>query len=121
MPCVSASLTAAFHSGAGIGDRFVRVARQRLIRAPISVTSAAISGRFFARMSHPPRRAWMAPRYVRRYARVTHPCRRDTVLGCEILIKAANNLTSIQLGESILSALEAFLATSLGKRVVPYR
>src|SRR3972149_3841842 len=80
MPCVSASLTAAFHSGAGIGDRFVRVARQRLIRAPISVTSAAISGRFFARMSHPPRRAWMAPRYVRRYARVTHPCRRDTNL-----------------------------------------
>lgn len=46
---------------------------------------------------------------------------RSPVLGCDIIMKVANNLTSIQLGESLLGILEAILATSLGGRVLPYR
>lgn len=46
---------------------------------------------------------------------------RSSVLGCDTIVTTANNLTSIQLGEALLGILEAFLATSLGARVLPYR
>lgn len=46
---------------------------------------------------------------------------RSAVLGCEVLVTAENNLTSIQLAETILGVLEAFLATGLDERVFPYR
>ena len=43
------------------------------------------------------------------------------VLGCEIDAEAENDLTSIQLAESILGVLEAFMATSIGGEVLPFR
>lgn len=54
---------------------------------------------------------------------LSHPkvALRSSVLGCEIIVTAANNLTSIQLGEALLGTLEALLATSLSGRVLPYR
>jgi hypothetical protein len=38
---------------------------------------------------------------------------KSRVVGCEIVVKAANNLVSIGIGEGLLGALESFLATSL--------
>lgn len=46
---------------------------------------------------------------------------RSNVLGCEVVVESANNLESIHLAETILGALEAFLATSLGAEIAPYR
>jgi hypothetical protein len=46
---------------------------------------------------------------------------RSNVLGCEIMVGASNNLESIHLAETIVGALEAFLATSLGAELIPYR
>lgn len=46
---------------------------------------------------------------------------RSNVLGCEVVVESANNLESIHLAETILGALEAFLATSLGAELMPYR
>ena len=43
------------------------------------------------------------------------------MLGCEIVVTSANNLESIQLAETIVGALESFLATSLGEELMPYR
>ncbi len=43
------------------------------------------------------------------------------VLGCEVNVEADNNLTSIYLAETILGALEAFLATSFDSEIMPYR
>ena len=43
------------------------------------------------------------------------------VLGCEITVEAVNTPTSINLAETVLSALEAFLATSLDGELVPYQ
>ena len=46
---------------------------------------------------------------------------RSYVLGCEVIVEADNNLSSIYLAEIILGALEAFLATSFDSEVIPYR
>lgn len=46
---------------------------------------------------------------------------RSNVLGCEVIVNSANNLESIHLAETIVGALEAFLATSLGEELMPYR
>ena len=46
---------------------------------------------------------------------------RSVILGCAITVEAVNNPLSINLAETILSALEAFLATSLDGELVPYR
>ena len=46
---------------------------------------------------------------------------RSNVLGCEVVVDSANNLESIHLSETIVGALEAFLATSLGAELMPYR
>jgi len=43
------------------------------------------------------------------------------VLGCEITVTASNSLVSIQIGETILGALESLLATSLEGEIFPYR
>ena len=43
------------------------------------------------------------------------------VLGSKVIIESANNLTSLFLSETILGALESFFATSLDKRIFPYR
>lgn len=43
------------------------------------------------------------------------------VLGCDVVIDASNNLVSIYLAETILGALEAFLATSFDSEIIPYR
>jgi hypothetical protein len=45
---------------------------------------------------------------------------RSRVLGCEIKVTCTNNLTSIGIGEAILGALEALLATSLPHRILPH-
>lgn len=42
---------------------------------------------------------------------------RSFVLGCKVIVEAANNPSSLNLGETILSALEALLATSLDPRI----
>jgi hypothetical protein len=42
------------------------------------------------------------------------------VLGCEVNVTCANNLTSLGIGEAILGALEALLATSLSHRILPH-
>jgi hypothetical protein len=46
---------------------------------------------------------------------------RSVVLGCEITCTGPNHPNSIHLMESILGAIEAFLATSLGAGLYPYR
>ena len=45
---------------------------------------------------------------------------RSSVLGCEITVRCVNNLPSIQLGETILAALESLLATSLDAELCPF-
>jgi hypothetical protein len=42
------------------------------------------------------------------------------VLGCDIIFSCANNITSIAVGEALLGALEALLATSLPHRTLPH-
>lgn len=44
----------------------------------------------------------------------------SVILGCQIEMESANNLSSISLAESILSVLEAFLATGIGEKVLPH-
>ncbi len=44
---------------------------------------------------------------------------RSHVLGCEVTLETANNLTSIGIAEAILGTLEALLATSLNHRMLP--
>jgi hypothetical protein len=46
---------------------------------------------------------------------------RTIVLGCNLTITAANDLRSIQLGETVLCVIESVLATSLNEQVFPYR
>ena len=43
------------------------------------------------------------------------------VLGCEVTVESPNNLTSVYLAETILGALEAFLATSFDSETLPFR
>jgi hypothetical protein len=50
----------------------------------------------------------------------THVLLRSFVLGCEITIRVANNLQSIQLAETILATLESLLATSLDAELCPF-
>jgi hypothetical protein len=45
----------------------------------------------------------------------------SVVLGCKITVRTAANLVSLQIGETIAGALEAFLSTSLSGGVAPYR
>ena len=45
----------------------------------------------------------------------------SNVIGCEVKLTTPNNLQAISLAETLLAALEAFLATSLNERVYPYR
>ncbi len=46
---------------------------------------------------------------------------RSFVLGCEVIVDATNTTASLYLAETILGALEAFLATGLDTRILPYR
>lgn len=48
---------------------------------------------------------------------------RSFVLGCEVIVEASNTPASLYLAETILGALEAFLATSLDLKseLIPYR
>lgn len=45
---------------------------------------------------------------------------RSRILGCEINVACANNLTSLGIGEAILGTLEALLATSLKHSMLPH-
>jgi hypothetical protein len=45
---------------------------------------------------------------------------RSRVLGCELNVTCANNLTSVGIGEAVLGALEALLAASLSHRILPH-
>jgi len=45
----------------------------------------------------------------------------SVVLGCQIIAECATNALSLQVGETILGAIEAILATSLDTHVVPHR
>jgi hypothetical protein len=45
---------------------------------------------------------------------------RSRVLGCEVIVSCANNITSLSVGEAILGTLEALLATSLDFRMLPH-
>jgi hypothetical protein len=45
----------------------------------------------------------------------------SNVIGCEVKLTTPNNLEAIFLAETLLAALEAFLATSLNEGVYPYR
>lgn len=44
-----------------------------------------------------------------------------TVLGCQIQVKAPATIGSISVAEAVLGAIEAFFATSLDERILPYR
>jgi hypothetical protein len=44
---------------------------------------------------------------------------RSRVLGCELTVSCANNLTSISIGEALLGTIEALLATSLLFQIMP--
>lgn len=43
------------------------------------------------------------------------------VLGCEFVVECSNELESIYLSETILGAIEAFLATSMAQKIYPHR
>jgi hypothetical protein len=45
---------------------------------------------------------------------------RSPVLGCDVQVECANNLSSIGIGEAVLGTLEALLATSLSHRILPH-
>lgn len=45
---------------------------------------------------------------------------RSFVLGCEVIVEAASDPSSIYIAESLLAALEALMATSLDARAVPH-
>lgn len=45
---------------------------------------------------------------------------RSRILGCEVIVTCANNLTSLGIGEAILGSLEALLATSLPHSMLPH-
>lgn len=45
---------------------------------------------------------------------------RSRILGCEIIVSCANNMTSLGIGEAILGSLEALLATSLPHSMLPH-
>lgn len=45
---------------------------------------------------------------------------RSFVLGCQITVRAQNNVISVQLAETILAALESLLATSLDAPICPF-
>ncbi len=53
------------------------------------------------------------------YALGERVCLKSRVLGCEITLETANNLTSTGIAEAILGTLEALLATSLNHRMLP--
>jgi hypothetical protein len=46
---------------------------------------------------------------------------KTNVLGCEVSLLAQANSYSISVAEAILSSIEAFFATSLNERILPYR
>ena len=46
---------------------------------------------------------------------------RSVVLGLEVEVRVARDQTSLSVAEALLSALEAFLATSLDRQVMPWR
>ncbi|MBV9152856.1 MAG: hypothetical protein JO204_13880 [Alphaproteobacteria bacterium] len=46
---------------------------------------------------------------------------RSTILGCSVNAVVANDDQSIYLAEALLGAIEAFLATSLEQRILPFR
>jgi hypothetical protein len=45
----------------------------------------------------------------------------SVVLGCQVVAECATNALSLQVGETILGAIEAILATSLDTPIVPHR
>lgn len=45
---------------------------------------------------------------------------RSSVLGCELQIECASNVTSIAIGEAVLGTIEAILATSLNHQMMPH-
>jgi hypothetical protein len=46
---------------------------------------------------------------------------KTNVLGCEVSLLAQANAFSISVAEAVLGSIEAFLATSLNERILPYR
>jgi hypothetical protein len=46
---------------------------------------------------------------------------KTNVLGCEVHLRAEANAYSISVAEAVLGSLEAFFATSLGERIMPYK
>jgi hypothetical protein len=46
---------------------------------------------------------------------------RTNVLGCEVSLLAQANAFSISVAEAVLGSIEAFFATSLNERILPYR
>lgn len=46
---------------------------------------------------------------------------KTNVLGCEVQLRAEANAYSISVAEAVLGSLEAFFATSLGERIMPYK
>jgi hypothetical protein len=46
---------------------------------------------------------------------------RTKVLGCQITVEAPANADAISAAEAVLGTIEAFFATSLGERIMPYR
>lgn len=46
---------------------------------------------------------------------------RTNILGCDIMLEAKAEAYSISVAEAVLGAIEAFFATSLDERIIPYR
>ena len=46
---------------------------------------------------------------------------KTNILGCEVSVLAQANAFSISVAEAVLGSIEAFLATSLNERILPYR
>ena len=74
---------------------------------------------FMKRMMEQPAKAQMPPRPTLMAEKEIEFG--SIILGCSLRVSVANNDQSIYLAESLLGAVEAFFATSLDQRVLPYR
>lgn len=75
--------------------------------------------KFFAQWQDQPATKDVSPRPVLVDGEVS--VLKSTILGSELVVEAPNNETSFGIAESLLGALEAFLATSNEQDVFPYR
>jgi len=94
--------------------------RQDILRSegsiPAHETSEAVEGLFGQWATAARKTGLMHPDYLLDRTVVL----KSRILGCQVVATCENNLTSLALGEALLGAVEALLATSLTLRTLPH-